>query len=118
MAQGTMIINRVSHGYTDRFRAYEIWIDGNLAGKIRRGERQRIEVAAGEHEVCLRIDWCRSPSVRVRLGIGESVELSAGPNAHPLAILYYLTFGRSRYIRLAPMSASTDERKVSSPKPR
>ncbi len=112
MTQGKIVINRESQGYTDRLRAYEIWIDGNLAGKIRRGGSQWIEVAAGEHEVCLKIDWCRSPSLRVTLGAGESVELTAGPNAHPLAILYYLTLGRERYIRLA-VSASTEKRKPS-----
>jgi hypothetical protein len=103
MTQGTITVNREPQGYVDRLRAYGIWIDGNLAGKIRRGESQRIQVAAGEHEVCLKIDWCRSPSVRVTLGVGESVELTAAPNAHPLTVLYYITLGRKQYIRLAPI---------------
>jgi hypothetical protein len=113
MTRGEIVINREPQAYTDGLRTYEIWIDGELAGKIRRGERQLIDVAAGEHEVCLKIDWCCSPSVRVTLGAGESVELTAGPNAHPLLLLYYVTLGRKRYIRLTPASPFTDKRRTS-----
>ena len=105
MTKGSIIITREPVGYTDLLRAYEIWIDGALVGKIRRGESQVVELDAGEHEVCLKLDWCRSPSVRVALGAGERVELAAAPNAHPLAVLYYATFGRKRYIRLDRLSA-------------
>jgi hypothetical protein len=104
MNKGTITINRESAGYTDLLRAYAIWIDGNLVGKIGRGGSQVVEVQGGEHEVRLKIDWCCSPSIQVTLAAGENVELSAAPNAHPLTVLYYVTFGRKRYIRLSRVS--------------
>ncbi len=112
MTKGSIVITREPGGYADSLRAYEIWIDGHRVSKIRRGESQVVEVEAGEHEVCLKLDWCRSPPVRVALGAGESVELAAAPNAHPLTVLYYATLGRKRYIRLGRPSAPSSRPKT------
>jgi len=47
-------------GYTDIFRAYEILLDGQPIGNIKRGESVEFDVEQGEHVLQLRIDWLTS----------------------------------------------------------
>ncbi len=95
-------MRRASGGYSDRFRAYRVLIDGREAGKLRRGQDLVVEVEPGTHEVHATIDWARSPTVSVTLGGGEEASLVCAPKANPLTALYYISLGRDRYIDLRP----------------
>ena len=46
--------------YYDKYRCYEIIIDGMLYGNIGDGETKEIDVVEGSHSIYLKIDWCRS----------------------------------------------------------
>jgi hypothetical protein len=50
-------VRRASNRWTDSLRAYEVVIDGCVAGRIREGESHEFEVGAGSHEIFLKISW-------------------------------------------------------------
>lgn len=93
-------LKRSHRGYTDRLRNYKVFIDGEQRGEIGLGGRLSMEVAPGVHEVVLRISWCRSPVVKLEVSDGETVRLRCKPRANPLTGLWFITFGRDRYIKL------------------
>jgi len=76
-------------------------VNGVSRASLRRGEKEAIEVSPGELEVYLKIDWCRSRTVRVNLEPGSEARLRCRPRSL-LAAPYGLTFGRKNYIRLDP----------------
>ena len=47
-------------GFYDRFRAYEIVLDGEIVGTIRDGETWEFSIANGQHYLSLKVDWCGS----------------------------------------------------------
>ena len=95
-------IERSRGAYTDSLRKYKVIIDGDVVGKVRRGEEKSFPVAPGEHWVRLKIDWGSSQPVDVSLAEGQEVSLYCEPRAKPWTILYWMTFGRNRYITLRP----------------
>ena len=52
---------------TDALRAYKVVVDGETAGKVRRGKRVRVDVAPGQHEVWMKIDWTKSAPIELEL---------------------------------------------------
>lgn len=92
-------IDRVSNAWVDRSRAYEVFINGESRGRIRRGELFEIEVDPGSQNVHLAIDWCRSQTLTIDAKPGGRSHLRCRP-ANPLMIPYTITFGRDRYIHL------------------
>lgn len=58
-----------------QLRRYEVYIDGERVGRLRRGELVNIPVAVGSHAVQVRISWCSSGEVPVEVGSGERVSL-------------------------------------------
>lgn len=103
--RATIQIDRASGGLVDRLRAYRVILDGHEVGKIRRGERITFDVDPGRHEIYLKIDWCRSPTITLELAPKEETRLMCAPNANPLTLEYYITFARNRYIKLrSPLS--------------
>lgn len=99
-------IARDSGFYTDRGRAYKVLVDGEEAGDVRQGETKSFTVEAGSHEVQMKIDWCRSRPVAVDAAPGTPARLGCRPAARPWSVLWYTTFGRSRYIELDDAAAS------------
>lgn len=93
-------VRRASNSWTDRLRAYEIVIDGCVAGRIHRGESHDFEVAAGPHEIFLKIDWCRSEMLALDLAAGQQAVIECSARTL-LTGFYWVTFGRSRYIKVA-----------------
>ena len=53
-----MIRLKRDSGYADRMRAYKVILDGKEVTKIRNGQQIELDVAPGNHEVYLKIDWC------------------------------------------------------------
>jgi hypothetical protein len=93
-------IERKAGGWVDRARAYKILIDGTEVGKIKAGEVHSSEVAPGTHEVHLKIDWTRSPSVELDLAEGGQAQLFCRPNANIFTVLWYIIFDRKNYVWL------------------
>lgn len=98
--QAVVEVRRRASPWRDRARSYRIFIDRAEAGTVGNGSVREIPVGAGPHEICLRIDWCRSPAVGFDVRAGEVASFRCGPNAGSWRVLYDATLGRKRYIML------------------
>ena len=102
---GRLKIERFPNGWVDRFRAYEIVVNGEVRGELSRGETQGVSVEPGEAVVFLRIDWCESRTHRVHVSQGSETRLICRPRSIWTAI-YGITFGRHNYVHLERISHS------------
>ena len=84
-------IRRTSQ-YANRLRDFAVWVDGQLVGKIPDGVNSRFALSPGEHTVFLKLDWCQSDALTVRVTPGEEVQLVCGSDIvgwkNMLAIVY------------------------------
>jgi hypothetical protein len=94
-------IERAPRGYVDRWRSYEVFVNGELRAELRRGETATIEVDSGPVEVFVKIDWCKSRVTQMNLDPGAEARLVCR-SRHPLTALYGITFGRDNYVQLEP----------------
>jgi hypothetical protein len=98
-------IRRSLNRWTDRARVYKAVIDGAVVGQLRRGESNSFDVVVGSHEIFLKIDWCRSEKVTLDLAAGQKTLLDCAAR-NPFTGLYWIAFGRSRYIKLTQVTGS------------
>lgn len=96
-----ILIERASKGWVDRYRLYEVMVNGELVGKIGRGETRTIESDSGPIEIYLKIDWCRSRAIRLDLDPGAKARLYCRPRSL-LTAFYGISFGRTNYIQVEP----------------
>ncbi len=75
----TLVINRTNE-YANRWRAIDIYVDGQKIGGVSNGETKQFEIPVGTHTVCAKIDWCSSNDVPIDLSINEAevLTLSSG----------------------------------------
>lgn len=74
-------------------------VDGDEVGKLEHGAEKAFDVAPGEREVTLKLDWVRSKSVKAILSPGQTIAMRCEAPSFvrlPLA----LTVGRGNYIKL------------------
>ncbi|MBE6712337.1 MAG: hypothetical protein E7580_02320 [Ruminococcaceae bacterium] len=97
-----LILKRENAPWTDKARAYKVFIDGAFAGKILDGETKEFVLADGPHSLKLKIDWCSSKTQKFEIRNGETVFASCSPAKKPIIIgeLLYITFKFNRYIDL------------------
>ncbi|MCK7614592.1 hypothetical protein [Roseibium sediminicola] len=98
---GTIRLSRAA-GIIDMFRAYQIVLDGEFVGKIKRGGTVEIELEKGRHALQLQIDWCRSNTVLFDAG-DTIVCFECGNNFDGkklLAAPFHLIFPRGDYLWL------------------
>lgn len=74
-----IVLTRDRQGSRDIFRSYSVIVDDAQVAKVKRGQTLRLPVSPGRHEVYLRIDWCRSPSVDISASPGEIINLRCAP---------------------------------------
>ena len=90
--------------WTDAARAFKVVVDGETAGKVRRGKSVRVNVAPGSHEVWMKMDWTKSPPLQLELHPGEEATLVCGPNRRALEgrgrAAKQITIGKDHFIRL------------------
>ena len=97
-------INRDS-GYVDRIRAYKVVLDGNVVGKIKNGQQIKLDVAPGNHQIYLKIDWCRSNTVEFEID-EDIIDFECGSSLRgskfwiPFVELIYIISKRNQYIWL------------------
>jgi hypothetical protein len=77
---GDLIIHRVNSLARDVFRAYQVWVDQALVATVKRDSTVRIPLEPGEHQVQIKIDWCSSPLLTVKIDDGSEARASCGPN--------------------------------------
>ena len=93
------------YGYTaDRLRRYKIFIDGKKKGVIEEDGDLEFRVDQGDHEIYLRIDWCRSKKIKFNTNGLSEVRFECRPNSTPLTGLFYITLLFSSYIYLGAVT--------------
>jgi len=102
----TIRISRDS-GYADRLRSYQVVVDGEVVGTVDDGGSAELEVPAGDHEVHLKLDFCRSKSVAITVD-EEGVDLACGSHMRGFRVafaIFYILLFQSDYMWLAPASS-------------
>lgn len=59
-------------------REYDIYLDGQKINAISNGETKTIEVSNGNHEIYLKVDWCKSKKLNINLAEGQELKLKCG----------------------------------------
>jgi hypothetical protein len=98
----TISVSRDS-GYADRIRDYRVLLDGAEIGRIGNGGQKSFEIAAGRHQLMIKVDWCRSNIVSFNLAEGQSAEFTGGSSLRGWRLvlaLYYATLGFRNYLWL------------------
>jgi hypothetical protein len=98
----TISVSRDS-GYADRVRDYRVVLDGTEIGRIGNGGQKSIEVAAGHHQLMMKVDWCRSDIVSFEIGQDQTAQFQCGSSLRGwrlILTLYYATFGFRNYLWL------------------
>lgn len=101
-------IGRPDKGYRDRYRSYEVIVNGSKRAVLWRGDSEKIEIDPGAVEVYVKIDWCKSRTLVLSLEPGSEARLRCRPRS-ALTALYGITFGRNSYIRLEDHSSAEGE---------
>ena len=91
-------INRVS-GYSNKLRKIKLFLDGVEIDQIRDGESKTFSISTGTHKLRAKIDWCQSNEIEFDISEGE-IKIWNLKGTNPLLGLYYITFGRSNYLKL------------------
>lgn len=99
---GTIEVVRVSGNRVGRARRFKVLIDGELVGQLEDGETHTFAVRAGEHDVQVRLDWTRSPVVRVTVGSSESARLYCLVTANARTNLATAFQDPGNYLHLGP----------------
>lgn len=97
-----MIRIKRDSGYADRVRAYKIVLDGEVIGKIKNGQTVELDLQPGNHQLHMKIDWCRSNIVDFETN-GSLIEFECGSNLRGMKLLLaivYIIFLPSQYIWL------------------
>lgn len=95
-------IRRVK-SYADYLRAYKVEVDGVVAASVRTGQSATVPLAAGQHTLRLRIDWCGSGDLRFEARPGERITFECGSSLTGWRILMwfiYVVFQRRQYLWL------------------
>ncbi len=95
---GKIIINR-SNEFSNYIRSVEIHLDDKKIGSIKNGESKTFEVAPGKHVLKAKIDWCTSNEIHLEIDLEETLRYNL-TGTNPFFNLYYITFGRKRYLKL------------------
>ena len=90
--------------YVNKLRDFVVIIDDFQAGRLEDGGKLRIEVTPGEHEIYLKIDWCRSNKIHFSLSENEHLKFKCGcPISgwnllNPFIMPYYIFFNKNKYL--------------------
>lgn len=100
--QAKITVRRVTW-YPDRFRSFEIEVDGTIVGKVRAGESMTIPVVAGQHRIRVKIDWCGSETLLFEVEDGAHILFECGSTLagwRMLLALLYITIWTRQYLWL------------------
>lgn len=85
----------------DKIRNYKIIIDGRNYGIIGSGKTKEIDIAPGNHEIFLKIDWCRSNKIDFNISRNQTIEFECGNSITGWKLIFvciYITFLKNRYL--------------------
>ena len=90
--------------YQDMIRDYHLIIDGEKAAKIKPNSTQTINIPDNAEYIQAKIDWCSSPKLYIKdLSTNKILVKNsfAGNFIKALLLpLYYITFGKGKYLTI------------------
>jgi len=86
-----IIISRTSQRI-NCMREYDIYIDKEKNNSISNGEKKIIEISQGNHEIYIKIDWCKSKELNVSLTDGQELNLKCGSNITGIKQFFALVY--------------------------
>jgi hypothetical protein len=104
--QCSIEVLRASGGYTEHLNPFEVVIDDEVVGQLGASEAGVFSVTPGSHELFVKIHWCRSGKINVRMTEGERVTFRCETRANLLTDGFWATLGRQHYLRLAEVARS------------
>jgi hypothetical protein len=66
-----------------------------------------LPVTPGRHEIFLKVDWCRDPSMGLDAISGEVIDLRCAPGGSAMTALGAISVGASSYISLTQVENRT-----------
>jgi hypothetical protein len=103
----TLILNR-QPGKRDLWRAYRVMVDGNQLAVLNEGETRELTLSPGGHEIWIKLDWTRSPKVRLDLAEASRTYLRCRAGGNPWMVLIDAPFRPTRYIELTEPGTGDD----------
>ena len=102
MWRKTMLIIERANMWFDRLRSYQILLDGKKIGAIKNGEKISFDISEGNHQLYLKIDWCRSNSIDFE-NYGKDIHFKCRSNLKGLKMFLvplYVTIFWNKYLLL------------------
>jgi hypothetical protein len=85
-----------------------LYMDNRKIGDLGWGKEETLAVPPGDHELYVKMDWCKSKPLRVQMASGETVRLGCGSQIKGLKLLlsavYVFLPGQALYVRPAESS--------------
>src|SRR5262249_21658470 len=91
--------------YTNYLRSYTLMVDGSPAGTVRSSSEATVPIGPGAHELYLKIDWCRSNTVRFTAAADETIAFEVS-TVNPFMAIFYVIFARDEYLMLRRTSSA------------
>ena len=100
----TLILNR-QPGKRDLWRAYRVMVDGNQVAVLNEGETCELTLSPGDHQVWIKLDWTRSPKIKLDLAEASRTYLQCRAGGGPWMVPIDAPFRPTRYIELTERGA-------------
>jgi hypothetical protein len=100
----TLILNR-HPGKRDGWRAYRVMVDGNKVAVLNEGETRELTLSPGDHEVWIKLDWTRSPKIKLNLAEASRTHLQCRAGGGAWMEPIDASFRPTRYIELTEPGA-------------
>lgn len=94
---GRVVIKRQS-AYSDRLRAYKIFLDDKQVGQISNNETLSFDCSDGSHSLYLKIDWCSCQPIE--FNSNAEFECQSNITGWKIPFAIFFLFMPTRWIRL------------------
>ncbi|HKQ36770.1 MAG TPA: hypothetical protein VJ063_01760 [Verrucomicrobiae bacterium] len=95
--------------FVDSLRAFKIVVDQIVVAAVRVGQSVTVPIAAGQHTLQLRIDWCDSEELQIDAHAGEHLRFDCGNSLFGwrlIVSLFYVIFRSREYLWLRRADAA------------
>lgn len=99
----SIVLNRVST-WAHSLRSYDVILDGQKIGTIDNGQTWKLECSPGPHTLALKVDWSKTPEIRILLPAGRDVVFECQSNIYgtSLPLLFRMIFRPHISLRKLP----------------
>jgi len=77
-------------GFADLLRQYRVFLDDKQIGLLKRGETQVFSIEPGQYRLQLRIDWCRSNPLHIRIEDNQKLTFCCGSRIRGMLVFLAL----------------------------